>query len=97
MVKKLKPKTEKEVNTEITKLLKIRPKVRRFSFFGTDHWKQIDLQLRVLREEIDEDDINEIEDPDDNNTAYDALQWMEGHDVDASPANQWEGLWEPKK
>src|SRR5208337_2424334 len=95
MASKLKPKTEKEVNAEIAKLLEIKPKVRRFSMFGNDHWKQIDIQLRVLREEIDDDDISGIADPDDNSAAYETLQWMEGRDVDASPADQWEGLWKP--
>ena len=92
---KVKPKTEKEVNTEIAKLLEIRPKVRRFSVFGADHWKQIDLQLRVLRKEMHESDINNIMDPDENSVAYETLQWMEGRDVDASPVGQWEGLWKP--
>jgi hypothetical protein len=91
-VRKLKSKTQKEIDAEIAALRELKPKIRRFSAFGNDHWKSIELQIAVLEQDMDNDDISGIIDPDENSIAYDTIQWREGRDVDYAPAETWKDL-----
>jgi len=91
-----KSKTQKQIDAEIAALKDVRTRVRRFSAFGTDHWRQIDLQVRVLEQHLDEDDLAAITDPDENSIAYDTIQWRDGEPVDEAPAAGWESLCSPK-
>lgn len=90
-----KAKSEKEIKAEVKKLLEIKanPKFRRYSDFGDDHFRSIDIQVAVLEKDLDEDEINDrYENSDDNSTAYDAFQWREGEKVDESPSEGWKSL-----
>lgn len=55
----MKKPTNKEIAAEAKKLDEMKPKVRRFSMFGDDNWAAIEAQIRVLEEDLDEDEIYE--------------------------------------
>ena len=86
------PRTEEEVQREIALLEEYMPRVPRNDFFGGNNWEKIETDIRVLKGELDEDEINDIEDPDLNSSAYNTLQWLEGWEVDYPPAESWAGL-----
>jgi len=86
-----KRKTEKQVSDEIKKLRDMKPNVRRFTAFGDDNWRRIEVQIAVLERNMDENDIGIYTDPDENSQAYDAIQWREG-EIDESPSDGWKSL-----
>jgi len=80
---KMEPKTQKEVEAEIKALQEIRPKVRPRSAFGTDNIQQLDAQIKVLEEDLENDEIyNEFDhsgiDEETLMAALDARQWIDG-------------------
>lgn len=86
-------RTSTEIKNEIQRLQEIKPKVRRFTMFGDDNHHKIDIAVRVLSEDMDEEDISEyFEDADENSEAYQTLQWKNGEDENGSPAEQWQEL-----
>ena len=91
-MKKLVPKTQDEVEKEVAALKDLKCKIRRFSAFGDDHWKSIDVQIEVLEDNLDEDDIDQFDDPDLNSIAYETMSWAMGEEVDESPAEGWKSL-----
>ena len=86
------PRTEEEVQRDIALLEEYMPRVPRNDFFGGNNWEKIETDIRVLKGELDEDEINDIEDPDLNSSAYNTLQWLEGWEVDYPPAESWASL-----
>jgi hypothetical protein len=96
IMKKPKPKskTEKEIQAEIALLKDIKPFVRHFSGFGGDNHKLLEIQIRVLEEDFDDNDVNHIyEDVDENSIAYETVQWRDGTDEDIeSPIEGWKLL-----
>jgi len=86
------PRTEEEIQREIALLEEYMPRIPRNDFFGGNNWDKIETEIRVLKGEMDEDEINAIEDMDLNSDTYNALQWMEGYEVDYPPAKGWESL-----
>jgi hypothetical protein len=86
------PRTDEEIDAEVATLREMKPRVRRFSGFGDDHHAAIELQILVLEERMDTDEINDqYEDADENNHAYECVQWMEG-DVEEAPSAGWKEL-----
>ncbi len=76
-------KTQKEIDAQIQRLKDVRPKVRPFSFFGTDNLECLDAMVRVLEQDMDSDDIwdrwdRDEEDFDVRSNADGALKWREG-------------------
>jgi hypothetical protein len=88
-------RTEKEIKAEVKGLeaIKSNPKFRRYSAFGDDHFRSIEIQKAVLQNDWDIDDIDErYSDSDQHSIAYDTLQWKEGKDVDETPTGGWKCL-----
>lgn len=46
-------RTPKEIKTEIEKLRALKPRIRRFSSFGDDHWANLEAQIDVLENKTD--------------------------------------------
>jgi hypothetical protein len=88
-------RTEKEIKAEIAALLAIKenPKFRRYSGFGDDHFKAIDIQVSVLERGYDQDDVDErYENSDQHSIASDTVRWREGEEVDEGPVEGWQVL-----
>jgi len=91
----MKAKTQKEIKREIAALLALKdnPKFRRYSAFGDDHFRSIDIQVAVLENDWDEDEVNSrYPDADSNSIAYDTFRWRQGMEVDEEPAEGWKAL-----
>jgi len=87
----MKTRTQKEINSMISKLKKYKLTVPHHSFFGDNNWAAIDIQLDVLEGiYTDEDevyDLSELDEEDENKIEYnvlsaalDAFYWMNGDD-----------------
>jgi hypothetical protein len=95
---------KKKIEAEIKKLKEILPKVQPFSAFGDDNQARIRAEIRVMEEDLDEDDIfNEFPASDEdmesgspcagtNQSARDARQWLDGESEDGSPYENWKPL-----
>lgn len=96
-MKKLKKRSQADVDAEIKRLEEMMPKVRRYTAFGDDNHKRIGIAIAVLRSDWDEDDISaRYHDADENSEAYGVLMWKLGEDGDdGSPADQWQELVKP--
>jgi len=79
-------KTQKEVEQQIEALRGIQEKVRPYSAFGDSHLDAIDAQIKVLEEDMENDEIEyEFESEAQNvlMAALDARQWIDGEsDID---------------
>jgi len=85
-------KTREEALAEAKKLREMKPKVRQFSFFNDDNWAQIDAQIKVLEDDMDEDDIYGNEwDQGEESAAMSTRLWMDGED-NFPPSDDWEDL-----
>ena len=76
-------RNQKEIDTEIVKLQEIKPKVLKESMFGDNHHDAIDGQIRVLKDDLSEDNINFMRDDGDITDSvaeamHDAVAWVEG-------------------
>jgi hypothetical protein len=89
-------RTDAEIQAEIDKLLAIKPKVRRYSFFNDDNHAAIDVQVRVLAAPMGWREIDEKYGDDQNlyDNARDAREWMEEEEGadDGGLANGWQSL-----
>jgi hypothetical protein len=96
--------TDKQIQAEIDRLLAMKPQIRRYTMFGDDNWAKIDLMVKVLEDQMTEDDLmsyldDEAEDlqmTDDQrceleSDGFHVIGWMEG-DEDESPSSGWECL-----
>lgn len=91
-------KTNEEIEAEIKALTEIKPRVRRETAFGEDNHVAIDAQIRVLRDEMTEEDviqaheeINEWETEHAYEAARDAAQWLAGK-LEESLSESWAAI-----
>jgi hypothetical protein len=90
--------TREQIIAEVKLLKQARPKLRRFSAFGDDHYAEIDAQIEVLESAVgglpmDEDDVydqNWYENV--QSCALEAALWLVGESEDASLLDGWKGL-----
>jgi len=91
--RKVKIKTQKEINTQIAALKEVRPKIKPYSFFGDDNLAKLDAQVRVLEEDLDEDDIweewPEDEEFDIRTAADNTVAWRNGDSDVENLADDW--------
>jgi hypothetical protein len=78
-------RTQEEINDKIQRLLISKEKIKPVSFFGDDNHLAIDMMIRILRGDLDDD--NEIYDNEDslgiNLTAVlSCFQWLEDDEID---------------
>jgi hypothetical protein len=93
----MKKPTAAQIKKEADKLKEMKPKIKQFSFFGDDNHEQIEAQIRVLREALDEDEIEDLWSADDNynvnEAARNAYDWMNGTNSDIkSLVDDWSSL-----
>lgn len=87
---------KKQINEQIEKLLKLKPRVPiRLTRFGDDNHMQIDAQVNVLRDDIRDADIEDLYGEDDGlrTAAFEARAWMDGeHSEPGDLCTEWEEL-----
>ena len=92
-------RNKKEIDIEIQKLEKMKPRVRQFTVFGDDNHKAIDAQIKVLRHGKTEREVyEEYEDVASEavlESAAFAAKWAEGKE-DEAPSKDWAPLIERK-
>lgn len=95
----MQPPTEEQIQETIRQLKEIKPKIKRYSFFGDDNRATMQAQIEVLEERLDDDDIYERWSEDDQGdiraSAQSALQWMENgetEDGETDLVEGWKGL-----
>lgn len=87
-------KNKEVIQKEIDGLREIKPKVRHYSAFGDDNWKQIEAQIETLERGYDEDDIyNRYENPDVLNSALQAYQWANDMPIEDSDTDNLVESW----
>lgn len=89
--------TKKQIQSEIKKLTKMKPKVRHFSAFGTDNQAQIAAQIDVLKNDLDNDEIFDKYDHSGTDeeilgVALDARSWLDGEYENETLSEDWESL-----
>ncbi len=81
-----------QIQTEISTLKGIEPKVRRYTYFGDDNRAAVRAQIAVLENILTEQEIYEQGWSDhEENSAQDALAWMLG-DEPVPPSESWADL-----
>lgn len=96
--------TQKQIDSEIAKLKKMKPRVRRTSAFGDNHHNAIDAQVEVLTSRLSEmaiydrsddgtgDELNEDKWRENvRESALEARRWMDG-DEPHPPSHNWKEL-----
>lgn len=107
MKKKKIPKTEKQIKKEAEALVKLKPQVPMYTAFGDNNHAKIEAEIRVLSDNMSEDDIYdtwpvdgkddeeslefERENGHENSAALYVRQWMDGEEEDG-PAKGWAEL-----
>jgi len=88
--------SDREIQAEAARLVKMKPDVGRFSYFGDDHHTSMDAQVSVLNEGLDE---NGVYDRYAGGPYYllrgalEACRWMRGEsDEDGPPSESWKTL-----
>lgn len=84
-------KTHKEIEEEIRKLWELEPRIRPFSAFGGDNCAKIRAGIKVLEQDLSEDDIYELEgivDDDTLSIMLDVRYWLDG-ETDDLPSAGW--------
>lgn len=94
-------KTPEVVQTEIGKLIELKPKIRATTFFGDNNRDAIQAQIDVLTDLMDEDDIYDMGSDDDDepgewtqheiDSALEAHHWLY-EETDEAPSVGWEPL-----
>ena len=74
-------KTQEQITKEVEALKAVRPNVRPSTFFGDDNLAALDAQIRVLEEDLDEDDVwdewpEEEQDQHVRDSARQAVDWI---------------------
>lgn len=87
-------RTKEQIEQEVKKLEEIKPKVRQFSVFGDDNHAAIEVQIAVLKGELNENGIfNKYEDNDHlRDNGLEALAWMQEESEVESLAEEWATL-----
>jgi hypothetical protein len=95
--------TKEQIQEEIKKLNEIKSKVVQRTLFGDDNIAAINAEIRVLEENMDEDEIYETFSEEEGrdherDAALCALAWLETGETDCGETSLWEGwpLKEPK-
>lgn len=71
--------TRTEINKQIQTLRKMKPNVRRHSLFGDNYHDAIEAQVRVMKENMSADEINdEFEADNTRRQAFQARLWLDG-------------------
>jgi cell fate (sporulation/competence/biofilm development) regulator YlbF (YheA/YmcA/DUF963 family) len=90
----VKPKVpnEKQIKAEIEKLEKMKPRIRDITGFGESNHEKIDVQIEVLKEDLDNDDIwdrwpAEEKDMEVRMSAEEARNWLDG--AGDPPSKSW--------
>ena len=84
--------TPEQIKKEIETLTEMKPKVKRFSAFGHDHYAAIDAQVDVLKNDLSTEDIDGQYEGDVQSQAHDARAWLEGEYALDTLSEDWEGL-----
>ena len=85
--------SKEEVDKMIADLKEIKPKVRKTSMFGDNHHNAIDAQIRVLEEDLDEEDINdEVWEDNVVESAMAAREWLDGEETEFGLLEDWKSL-----
>ena len=86
-------KTQKEIDEQVEKLKAIRPRVKPYSFFGDSNLDKLDAQVKVLEEDMIEDDITdewpEESDMEIRTAADDTVNWRDGESEIDDLAKDW--------
>jgi hypothetical protein len=92
----MKAPTPKAVKAEIALLEKMTPHVQQFSMFGDDNHEKIDAQIEVLRDDLDQDDIDERWEVGEGGrgmelrmSAEGAMNWRDGENDEEAPSAGW--------
>jgi hypothetical protein len=90
----MKAPTPKAIKAEIALLEKMKPHVQHFSMFGDDNHEKIDAQIEVLRDNLDQDDIDEQwgegeKDMEIRMSAERAMNWRDGENNEEPPSEGW--------
>ena len=85
--------TVEQVQQEIAALKEIKPRVRRYTFFGDDNHDAIDAQIETLEQGYDEDDLDREWEEDEHiyQSAREALDWKNGY-AETGLADSWSSL-----
>lgn len=92
--------SKKVIDAEIKKLVKLRPQIVPRSMFGEDNIAKIDVCLKVLRNNLAEDQICDEWNPDEapevetknqylQSIAMDTRRWMDGEEEIEAPSEGW--------
>ena len=87
-------KTQDEIEKQITALKEVRPKVRPYSYFGDDNLAALDAQIKVLEEDLDDDEIydewpGEESEINIRGAADKARNWIDGGSESDDLATDW--------
>lgn len=87
-------KIQKEIDVEIEALKTVRSKVRPRSMFGDDNLGAVDAQIKVLEENLDNDDVYSKFDVASSSeyildAALEASRWINGESESDSLATEW--------
>lgn len=74
----MKKKTSKQIESEIKKLESLKTRVPPRTVFGEDNLAAIDASIKVLRENMTEDDAYSIQDDRLRDNALQAIMWRNG-------------------
>lgn len=88
--------SHEDIQTEITKLEELKDKVPAKTGFGESNIEAIEAQIEALRENLEEDDVEDRYDAGDfterqRDNALEAIGWR-NEDEDDSPSKGWEHL-----
>lgn len=87
-------RTPEEVQIEVGKLTEMKPKIRHFSFFGDNNHNAVQAQIDVLKDDMDEDEIYDMEGDwtqHEIDNALEARRWLDEESEEA-PSSGWESL-----
>ena len=87
-------KSEEQIKKQIEALEKIRPNVRPYSAFGDDNLAALDAQIKVLKDDMDNDDIwdewpEEEADLHTRDSAFEARRWPDDEAESDNLAKDW--------
>lgn len=94
----MKTRTQKEIDAEIKALEDCKKYAPKFTAFGDNNHRNIDLQIEYLRGEIDttaDDEWNQFSESE-QSAIFEAQYWKEG-DSEESPSSGWDNFKSKKK
>lgn len=87
----MKKPTPKAIAAEVATLKAMKPKVKRYTFFGDDNHAAIDAQIQVLEQNLSDDEIGRRFSGEVQSEAFNARNWLEG-DAGNPPSKDWKEL-----